>query len=149
MGEGVEPVGTYWDPATWNQARSAYLSDFDRDPECPVAFVGWLHRALEVHARLSPAAREEMGIELPGRRRDGQGISRTYPVQVSVLTQVDEAIVDDRRTLDRVLSRSGFVHEAVVTAIAAARERRGSELPPPPAKLPTRPRRVTQKADGS
>lgn len=141
MSDTVEPVGTYWDLETWNQARSAYLSDLDRDPQCPDAFIGWLHRSLEAHAHLSSTERSELGIELPARRKSGQGLSRTYPIEISLLAKVDDAIVEDRRKLDRVIGRSGFVHEAAVVAIAAARARRGSELPPPPRRLPTRPRR--------
>lgn len=141
MGESDSPVGLYWDPETWGRARAAYVSDLDRDPECPDAYIGWLHRAIERHVERGHLARAEVGIEQPARRRSGQGLTRTHPLKVSLVERMGEAIADDRRENGRFLGPSAFVHEAVTLSIDEAIVRRGSELPPPPVKLTTRPRR--------
>ncbi|WP_338752272.1 hypothetical protein [Janibacter alittae] len=142
MGEGDSPVGLYWDPETWGRARAAYVSDLDRDPECPDAYIGWLHLAIEGHVERGHRARAEAGIEQPARRRSGQGLTRTYPLKDSLVERMEDAIAADRREDGRFLGPSAFVHEAVTLAIDEAIARRGGvELPPPPAKLTTRPRR--------
>lgn len=133
------PTGIYWDPQTWDLARAAYVADLDSDRRCPDAFVGWLHLILEDHAGRTPQERAQLDISTPARRREGQGRNRTYPLRSSTLDLVESAIVADRRECGRVVSRSGFVHEAAVMAIAAARARLGRELPDPPARLPNRP----------
>ncbi len=51
------PVGIYWKPGVWDLARSAYVADLDTDADSPGSFVGWLARALELHARRSPQQR--------------------------------------------------------------------------------------------
>lgn len=140
--ESTGPVGLYWDPETWATARAAYVSDLDRDPQCPDAYVGWLHRVIEQHVDRGSTARAAAGVQSPARRRGAQGLTRTYPLDHELVARMDEAIIDDRRELGRALGRSGFVHEAVTLAIAAATARRDDGvLPPPPARLPTRPRR--------
>lgn len=146
MGSDVTSVGTYWDPLVWDQARGAYISDLDTDPECPDAFIEWLHHNLLAHARRGGAARAELDIQVPARRRDSQGISRTYPLRTDVLGAMDQAIIEDRVTFGRVLGRSGFIHEAMVAAIAQARRRRGTPLPTPPSRLPTKPPRRDARA---
>lgn len=142
----VKSVGTYWDPLVWDQARGAYISDLDTDPECPDAFIGWLHHNLLAHANRGGAARAELDIPAPPRRRDDRGISRTYPMRRDVLEAVDQAIIEDRVSFGRVLGRSGFIHEAMVAAIDQARRRRGSSLPTPPSRLPTKPPRRDARA---
>ena len=142
MQESSSSIGLYWDPETWSTARAAYLSDLDRDPQCPDAYIGWLHRVIELHIERGPAGRDAAGVEQPPRRRGGQGLTRTYPLNDDLVERMDDAIIDDRRDPGRALGRSGFVHEAVTLGIAAARSRRNDDmLPPAPARLPTRPRR--------
>ena len=142
MQQGSSPIGLYWDPQVWSTARAAYLSDLDRDPQCPDAYIGWLHRVIELHIDRGAAGRAAAGVEQPQRRRGGQGLTRTYPLSDDVVERMDSAIVADRRDLGRALGRSGFVHEAVTLGIAAAISRRDdATLPPAPARLPTRPRR--------
>jgi len=58
---------------------------------------------------------------------------------------MESAIVTDRQELGRVLSRSGFAHEAVLAAAGAARRRLGRDLPPAPARLPNRPVRPSAR----
>lgn len=145
MQESSSSIGLYWDPETWSTARAAYLSDLDRDPQCPDAYIGWLHRVIELHIERGPSGREAAGVEQPSRRRGGQGLTRTYPLSDDLVERLDDAIIDDRRELGRALGRSSFVHEAVTLGIAAAVSRReGRGLPPAPTRLPTRPRRRTR-----
>lgn len=142
MKESGSPVGLYWDPETWATARAAYLSDLDRDPQCPDAYIGWLQRVIEQHIERGPVVRAAAGVEQPARRRGGQRLTRTYPLRDELVERMDDAIVDDRRELGRALGRSSFVHEAVILGIAAATARRDDgQLPAAPARLPTRPRR--------
>lgn len=142
MGKSDSPVGLYWDPETWGRARAAYVSDLDRDPQCPDAYIGWLHQAIEQHIERGHRARADAGVEQPARRSSGQGLTRTYPLRDSLVERMDSAIADDRQENGRFLGPSAFVHEAVTLAIDKAIARRGGrELPPPPAKLTTRPRR--------
>lgn len=148
--QDVIPVGIYWDQQLWDLARSAYVADLDSDPASPDAFVGWLHQAIEKYAVRTPATRAQLLAELDaeagpeagvGVGAGGRGISKTYPLKQRTIDALEQAIVDDRRDLGRMVSRSGFVQEAVRAAAAEARRRRGRELPPAPARLPNRPPR--------
>jgi hypothetical protein len=62
MGEDDDLISTgiYWDRATWDLARSAYIADLDTDPDGPGSFVGWLDRALDRHTARSPSARVDL-----------------------------------------------------------------------------------------
>lgn len=149
MKDGSGPVGLYWDPETWATARAAYLSDLDRDPQCPDAYIGWLHRVIEQHVQRGSAARAAASVDQPARRRGAQGLTRTYPLNDELVERMDDAIVADRRECGRALGRSSFVHEAVTLGIDAAKARReDGQLPPAPARLPTRPRRRPDPGPG-
>lgn len=139
---GKVAVGTYWDPVTWDLARSAYIADLDTDPDSPGSFVGWLQHALRRHLDRTLAARVALQIP-PPQRKQTQGpakLNKTFPLDTILVEALETAIVDERVN-GRVLSRSGFIHEAVTIAATSARDRLGSDLPPPPARLPNRPPR--------
>jgi hypothetical protein len=150
MSESPQPVpgspemvrtGIYWHREIHDLARSAYVAQLDAAPAGPEFFVDWLRRALEEHAALTPDARVERAGDLPGLD-GGRGFNQMYPLPKDLLDQVELAIVEDRRQLGRVSSRSGFTREAVLVAVGAARSRRGGTLPPPPQRLLNRrPRR--------
>jgi hypothetical protein len=114
MTEDLVPTGTYWDQPTWELARSAYIADVDNDPTAPDSFVGWPHRALYEHSAQTPATRSRMveatTAEATTRER---GFSKTYPLKVTTVVALERAIVDDRQEVGRVVSRSGFLREAV------------------------------------
>ena len=135
------PTGLYWDPQLRADARAAYVSDLDHDDQAPESFLAWLHRALDAHARRSPAERAGYTIHQPNRgRHQGRGLSRMSPLKVSTLALVDAAIIDDRRQLGRLQSRSGFLHEAVTVAVEEAIHRRGGRpLPAVTGRLPNHP----------
>lgn len=136
------PVGIYWDPELWDQARAAYVADLRYDPQAPAAFIQWLHRALEEYAHRGPQGRATVGVSPPQRRGpgQGQGRSRMSPLRTSALELVDETVRQDLEQLGKLSSRSGFVHEAVTVAVETARNRcPGGLLPPPPARLNTNP----------
>ena len=150
MSESEQPVpdapemvrtGIYWHREVHDLARSAYVADLDATPAGPEFFVDWLRRALEEHAALTPDDRDDLGGALP-ELDAGRGFNQMYPLPSDLLDQVEQAIVEDRRQLGRVSSRSAFTREAVLVAADAARSRRGGTLPPPPSRLPNRrPRR--------
>jgi hypothetical protein len=140
-GGGVVSTGTYWDRRTWDLARSAYIADLDTDPDAPDAFIGWLKCALVDYAGLGPLRRAELAASIVLDPVAGRGFSKAFPLQVEVVEALEQAIIDDRRELGRVVSRAGFVREAVTDAAQRARQRLGRDLPPAPARLPTRPPR--------
>lgn len=135
------PTGTYWDQESWDLARSAYIADLDTDPGAPDAFVAWLSRALDDHAQRTPSARAELAAAQRSDLGRQRGFGRTHPLRQSTVAALEQAIVEDRQQLGRVISRSGFMREAVLVAAARSRERFGRELLPAPARLPTRPPR--------
>lgn len=139
VGETVA-TGAYWAPHTWQMARAAYVYDLDTDPGCPDAFLGWLHRAIEDHVDRGPQGRAELEIPAPEGRDGGRGFNRHHPLTVETRAALEEAIVADRLA-GRVLSRSGFIHEAVTAAIDASQQRAGHPLQPVEGKLPNRPAR--------
>jgi hypothetical protein len=142
MTEDLVPTGTYWDQQTWELARSAYIADLDTDPTGPDSFVGWLHRALDEHSAQTPATRSRMAeATTADTTTKERGFSKTYPLKASTVDALEGAIVDDRQEVGRVVSRSGFLREAVQAAARLARDRYGRDLPPPPARLPNRPPR--------
>lgn len=64
------------------------------------------------------------------------------PLRSSTLALVDEAVSLDLEQLGKLSSRSGFVHEAVTTAVETARKRcPDGVLPPAPPRLNTNPHR--------
>lgn len=136
------PVGTYWEPATWEAARSAYIVDLDTDPISPGSFVGWLRHALQRHIDRTPANRASLGVPAPQRKQaNGPAkLNKTFPLDVELIEALKAAIVEERVN-GRVLSRSGFIHEAVTAAADQAKERLGANLPTAPARLPNRPPR--------
>lgn len=143
MSESPETVrtGIYWLREVHDLARSAYVADLDETPAGPEFFVDWLRRALQEHAALKPKARAKRAADLPDLV-GGPGFNQMYPLSSELLEQVEQAIVEDRKKLGRVASRSAFAREAVLVAVEAARRRRGGTLPPPPNQLPNRrPRR--------
>jgi hypothetical protein len=138
---GMVRTGIYWQREVYDLARSAYVADLDATPAGPEFFVEWLRKALEEHAELTPSGRADRSGDLPPTT-PGRGFNQMYPLPAELLDQVEEAIGEDRRELGRAASRSGFVREAVLVAVEAARRRRGGTLPPPPNQLPNRrPRR--------
>jgi hypothetical protein len=147
-GDGVVPTGTYWDRRTWELARSAYIADLDADPDAPDAFIGWLQRALIEYAGLGPQRRAELAASIVSDPVAGPGFSKAFPLPVEIVQALEQAIIDDRRELGRMVSRAGFVREAVTHAAQRARQRLGRELPPAPPRLPTRPPRRFPAQDG-
>lgn len=139
------PVGIYWKPGVWDLARSAYVADLDTDPESPGSFVGWLARALELHARCSPQRRA--GLAAAGENHPAlvsvtrKCFNRKHDLPASTMEAVEDALVVDRQEFGRMLARSAFAQEAVVAAAVDSRRRLGRELPPPPQKLSNRPPR--------
>lgn len=146
MGGKVEQLGVYWPPESWDLARSAYVADLDADPDSPAGFASWLGRALEQHAARTPAERAAIGEQL-SERATGRGTSRGHRVGQAVIDAVAQAIIEDRRELGRVVSRSGFAVEAVAAAASQARGRLGHPLPPPPRRLANRPPRPGGRPD--
>lgn len=138
------PVGIYWKPGVWDLARSAYVADLDTDQESPAAFVGWLARALESHARRSPQQRADFAAaaeQHPAQVSTRKSFNKKLDLPASTIEAVEDAVVADRQELGRVVARSAFAQQAVVAAADEARRRLGRHLPPPPLKLSNRPPR--------
>ena len=139
------PVGINWKPGVWDLARSACLADLDTDADSPGSFVGWLARALGLHARPSPQQRAEPAAA--GEKHPAlvsvtrKSLNKGHDLPASTIEAVEDAIVADRQELGRMLSRSAFAQEAVIAASQEAHRRLGRELPPRPQKLSNRPPR--------
>ena len=122
----------------WDLARSAFIADLDTDADSPGSFVGWLAKALELHARRSPQQRSELAIAgedhpaLVSVTRDR--FNKKHDLPASTVEAVEDALVVDRQELGRMLARSAFAQEAVIAAAEEARRRLGRDLPPPPQK---------------
>lgn len=116
------------------------MADLDSDPESPAVFARWLVAAVEQHLARTPAERAAIGERLD-EHTAGRGTSRAHRVGEEFIDAVEQAIITDRRELGRVVSRSRFVLESVTAAAAAARDRLGRPLPPPPRLLANRPPR--------
>lgn len=136
----VEQLGVYWPRSSWDLARSAYWVDLDTDPDSPAVFANWLVRAIKQHAARSPAARTRIADQIP-TTQEGRGSSRGHRVGRATIDIIETAIVNDRQH-GRIVSRAAFVREATHAASEAARVRLGRPLPPPPARLTSRPPRL-------
>lgn len=137
--EKRERLGTYWQKATFDQSRAAYVVDLDHRDDPPVGFARWVEAALSDHIDRTPAERAAIAHEL-GEEPTGVGVQRALVLSEQVIRDVEAAVVAERRA-GRLLSVSQFVVEAARNATAEARARYGNELPPPPKRLPTRPSR--------
>lgn len=140
MSNETVPVGVYWDRHTWDRARAAYVADLDTDPDCPDAFIGWLHRALQRHIARTSRQRAAAAKDLQPPA-GGQGVSKMHPLPIQLVDALEQAIVDDRQRSGRMVSRSGFVRESAQQAATEAEQRLGKALLPPPGRLPNRPPR--------
>lgn len=140
---GVVNTGIWWDPSTWARARAAYVYDLDHHPRAPAGFIHWLHWVIEVHAARGPEGRTALDVPARPELAADVGLTRMHPLRSEVLESMDQAVVEDRAA-GRLLSRSAWLHEAVVAAIADAEARSGGPLRPLPAgaRLPNRPRKA-------
>lgn len=134
-------VSVYWAPAVWELARSAYIADLDTRPDGPDSFTAWLAEALDRHAARTPRTRARLAAAHPAEAGEDRerGFQRAHPLPPATIAAFEDAIVADRTQTGRVLARSGFIREAVLDAVDQARTRTGGDLPPAPARLPTRP----------
>lgn len=142
MAENVEETistGAYWDPDTWQLARAAYVADLDNDPNAPDAFIGWIHRAIEQHAARGVRGRARLRVQLSPTGDGRRGFNRHHPLRASTRSALEQAIVEDRRSGGVVLSRSGFLREAVIAGIDASRRQAGRELTMVTDRLPNHP----------
>ncbi len=137
--EDTISTGTYWDPDIWQLARAAYVADLDNDPNSPDAFIGWLHRAIEQHAARGIRGRARLRAEHSPIGDGRRGFNRHHPLRASTRSALEKAIVEDRRTGGVMLSRSGFLREAVIAAVDASRRRAGGELLMVTGRLPNHP----------
>lgn len=135
---GKTRMGIYFHPEIFEQARSAYLVDFDALPDAPDSFARWIAHALDTHAGRSAQKRRAIVGALPEEAAAGAGFSRSFEVPAVTIADMNTAISTDRRA-GRVTSRSQFAAEAIRDGIEAAKIRAGGVLPPAPARLPNKP----------
>lgn len=141
---GERGLGTYWKLTTFDRARSAYVGDLDTVPEPVTGFARWLDAVVATYAAMSPDQRERVRGPVPDEDRTGAGGQRNTVMRESTIALLDDAITAERRA-GRIVSMSQLVSEAARVATHAAEQRYratfGTMLPPPPARLPNRPRR--------
>ena len=133
-------AGIYFHPATFNDAKSAYLADLDNTgPDAADSIARWIAGALDVYAAGTPQERAQIAESLPAEARgEGSGFTRSFELPDDTIAARDLAITEDRRN-GRTSSRSSFATEAIRHAIEQARARNGGVLPPAPDRLPNKP----------
>jgi len=139
--DGVR-LGTYWQRATHDRARSAYVVDLDHLEEAPPSgFARWIERAITRHNTRTPAERAQLADHLAPEDKSAGRVNRAVVLPSAVIEGAEQAIVADRREVGRVASLSAYITVAVRVAADEAATRYGRPLPPPPARLPNRPTR--------
>jgi len=133
-------IGLYFQEQVFQDAKSAYLVDLDSQPDPATSFARWVGRVVDRHNRLTPERRSQVAKTLAEEPKGGSGFSRSFVIPASTVTEMDEAIKQDRKS-ERYVSASQYASEAVRAAIADARRRNGGTLPIPPTRLPNRPTR--------
>lgn len=133
-------TGIYFHPATFNDAKSAYLADLDTvGPDAADSIARWIAGALDQFAAGTTADRAQIAEGLPEEvRAEGSGFTRSFELPDATIAARDAAIATDRRG-GRTSSRSSFATEAIRHAIEQARARNGGVLPPAPDRLPNKP----------
>ena len=133
-------AGIYFHPATFNDAKSAYLADLDNTgPDAADSIARWIAGALDVFAAGTTQERAQIAESLPAEARgEGSGFTRSFELPDATIAARDVAITEDRRN-GRTSSRSSFATEAIRHAIEQARARNGGVLPPAPDRLPNKP----------
>lgn len=128
-------LGVYLSLAVFEDAKSAYLVDFD-DVDGPDTFGGWVDAVLARFSSLTPQDRADATASLP-EVDPGAATQRSWAVSDETIQAITAAISADRRA-GRVTSRSQFAVDALRSAIVIATDRRGGSLPPAPSRLPNR-----------
>lgn len=128
-------LGVYLSLAVFEDAKSAYLVDFD-DIDGPDTFAGWVDVVMARFAGLDPTDRAAAIDGLP-ETDVSSATQRSWSVSEDTMQAITDAISADRHT-GRITSRSQFAVDALRSAIAAAAERRGGRLPTAPRRLPNR-----------
>ena len=126
-------IGLYLTTATFNEARSAYLADWQNGGEADT-FVRWIAAAMEAHAARSSS--ERIALARPVSVR-GQGDTRSFTVPAATVRRMRAAIAEDNAA-GHWPSESAWCVDAINVQIAAARLRSGGDLPVPPTRLPNR-----------
>ena len=140
--EAMTKTGLYFQEQVFQDAKSAYLVDLDSQADPATSFARWVGEVLDRHNRLTSERRAQVAKTLGEEQKDGSGFSRSFQIPASTVTDMETAIKQDRK-IERYLSASQYAMEAIRAAIADARRRNGGNLPTPPARLPTGPRRMT------
>ncbi len=138
--ETTTRIGLYLQEQVFQDAKSAYLVDLDSQPDPATSFARWVGQVLDRHNRLTPERRAQVAKTLGEEPKGGSGFSRSFMIPASTVTDMDEAIKQDRKS-ERYVSASQYASEAVRASIADARRRNGGTLPVPPARLPNKPTR--------
>ena len=140
MTETRVATGAWWDPQLWQRARAAYVYDLDHHPDAPAGFIQWLHWVLGAH--ISRGAQGRAALAVPPRKviAATEGLNRNHPLRETTRAAMEAAIIDDRQ-VGRMMSRSSWIHEAVLMAVQDAEQRAGGTLPPVPdrQRLPNQP----------
>lgn len=128
-------IGIYFHPEDFTAAKAAYLADWSSGQGDADTFARWIAASLDVHAGRSPAQRADRAR--PARTEAGSGSTRSFNLPDDTVERARAAIVQDQKA-HRWVSVSDWCGDAVATAVEAARERAGGDLPAPPARLPNR-----------
>lgn len=128
-------IGIYFHPEDFTAAKAAYLADWSSGHGDADTFARWIAHTLDTHAARTPAQRADLAR--PDRTEAGSGSTRSFNLPDDTVERARAAIVQDQKA-NRWVSVSDWCGDAVATAVEAARERAGGDLPAPPTRLPNR-----------
>lgn len=128
-------IGIYLTADQFADAKSAFLGDWQAGGDAD-ALTAWIAGVIETHAQRSPAERAALGRE-PKRSSTTVGGTRSFVLPMSTIDAMRDAQADDQAA-GRFVSDSHWCGEAISVAVDDARERAGGQLPPAPARLPSK-----------
>jgi hypothetical protein len=124
--ETATRIGLYFQEQVFQDAKSAYLVDLDSQPDPATSFARWVGQVLDRHNRLTSERRAYVAKTFGEEPKGRNGFSRSFMIPSSTVTNMDEAIKQDRKA-ERFVSASQYATEAVRPSIADAGRRNGGD----------------------
>lgn len=135
-GATTSRVGIYFRPGQFDEAKAAYLADWQAGGEADT-FGRWIADAIDRYARTTTQARADGLRLLEQYGSETRGLTRSFNIPDSTIDRLRDAQRHDRDA-NQWTSQSEFCAGAIASAIATAKQRAGGQLATPPRRLPNR-----------